>query len=150
MGTLDKIIMLLKAQNKKQIDLCNYIGVKKNAFTAWKSGVNRSYLKYIAEIAEFFNVSTDYLLGKTENIHGTDDEGVLSELREANSCYSISLSEHEKRLISAYRDKPEMQPAVDRLLGIESATAKNIGEDIAETVFKTQNALNTKCNSNSK
>lgn len=63
---------------------------------------------------------------------------------------SFVLSEHEKRLISAYRDKPEMQPAVDKLLGIDSAPAKNIVEDIAETVIKTQNALNTKCNSNSK
>lgn len=60
------------------------------------------------------------------------------------------LSEHEKRLVSAYRDKPEMQPAVDKLLGIDSAPVKNIGEDIAETVINTQNALNTKCNSNSK
>lgn len=64
-----------------------------------------------------------------------------------NTCI---LSEHEIRLISAYRDKPEMQPAVDRLLAIDSAPAKNIGEDIAETVIKTQKALHTKCNSNSK
>lgn len=67
-----------------------------------------------------------------------------------NNNLEYNLSEHEKRLISAYRDKPEMQPAVDKLLGIDSAPAKNIGEDIAETVIKTQNALNTRCNSNSK
>lgn len=67
-----------------------------------------------------------------------------------NNNLQYNLSEHEKRLISAYRDKPEMQPAVDKLLGIDSAPAKNIGEDIVETVIKTQNALNTKCNSNSK
>lgn len=67
-----------------------------------------------------------------------------------NNNLQYNLSEHEKRLISAYRDKPEMQPAVDKLLGIDSAPAKNIGEDIAETVINTQNALNTKCNSNSK
>ena len=56
----------------------------------------------------------------------------------------------KKKLISAYREKPEMQPAVDRLLAIDSAPAKNIGEDIAETIIKTQKALHTKCNSNSK
>ena len=56
----------------------------------------------------------------------------------------------KKKLISAYREKPEMQPAVDRLLAIDSAPTKNIGEDIAETVIKTQKALHTKCNSNSK
>lgn len=67
-----------------------------------------------------------------------------------NNNLEYNLSEHEKRLISAYRDKPEMQPAVDKLLGIDSAPAKNIGEDIAETVINTQNALNTRCNSHSK
>ena len=63
---------------------------------------------------------------------------------------SFVLSEHEKNLISAYRDKPEVQLSIDRLLGIETAPSKNIGEDIAETVMKTQKALHTKCNSNSK
>ena len=63
MNTLDKITLLLKEQNKKQVDLCNYLGIKKNAFTSWKSGRNKSYEKYIGKIAEFFNVSADYLLG---------------------------------------------------------------------------------------
>lgn len=67
MDTLNKIRTLLKEQNKKQIDLCNYIGVKKNTFTSWNSGLNTSYKKHIDKIAEFLNVSTDYLLGRTEN-----------------------------------------------------------------------------------
>ena len=67
-----------------------------------------------------------------------------------NNNLEYNLSEHERRLISAYRNKPEMQPAVDKLLGIDSAPAKNIGVDIVETVINTQNALNTKCNSISK
>ena len=33
---------------------------------------------------------------------------------------SISLNDHECRVVLAYRNKPEMQPAVDRLLEIES------------------------------
>lgn len=63
LSTLDKIILLLKEQGKKQIELCEYIGVKKNAFTSWKAGVNHSYKKHIDKIAEFLGVSTDYLLG---------------------------------------------------------------------------------------
>lgn len=31
----------------------------------------------------------------------------------------VSLSEHEKNVIEAYRKNPEMQPAVDKLLGVE-------------------------------
>lgn len=32
-----------------------------------------------------------------------------------------NLSNHEKKVITSYRQKPEMQPAVDRLLGIDEA-----------------------------
>ena len=67
MDILTNIIQLLKERNKKQIDLTNYLGVSKNIFTDWKSGRNTSYKKYLPEIAEFFNVSTDYLAGK-ENL----------------------------------------------------------------------------------
>lgn len=31
-----------------------------------KNGSNRSYLKHLREIAEFYNVSESYLLGKTD------------------------------------------------------------------------------------
>ena len=78
MNTLDKIIQLLKEQNKKQIDLCEHIGVKKNAFTSWKAGANHSYKKHIDKIAEFLGVSTDYLLGtQKENPAANSDEALM-------------------------------------------------------------------------
>ena len=43
-----------------------YLGLGKTAFTGWKSGKNTSYNKHIGKIAEFFGVSTDYLLGRTD------------------------------------------------------------------------------------
>ena len=57
---------MLKKQNKTQKELCDYLGIKKNAFTNWKNGSNTSYIKHLPKIAEFFDVSTDYLLGKTD------------------------------------------------------------------------------------
>ncbi len=63
MNTLDKITQLLKEQKKNQSDLCMHLGLKKNTYTNWKSGANSSYKKYLPQIAEFFNVSVDYLLG---------------------------------------------------------------------------------------
>lgn len=62
MDTLFIILRRLKELNKKQIDLTNYLDLKKNAFSDWKSGRSNSYLKYISQIAEFLEVSTDYLL----------------------------------------------------------------------------------------
>ena len=43
----------------------------------------------------------------------------------------IILTNHEKRVIEAYRNKPEMQPAVDKLLGVEPDALAN---DIINTI----------------
>ena len=49
----------------------------------------------------------------------------INDLQSASSAQKrIVLSEHEKQLISAYRSHPEMQPAVDTLLGIEQEVKK--------------------------
>lgn len=66
MDTLNKIIQLLKQKNKSQKNLTDFLGLHSNNFTNWKSGNNTSYLKYISQIAEYLEVSTDYLLG-TDN-----------------------------------------------------------------------------------
>lgn len=112
MRTLNKISELLKLQNKTQKDLTDYLGISKNVFTDWKSGRNESYLKYLPQIAEFFNVSVDYLLGNT-NI--PNPNGIID---------NNELSEKEKKLIAAYRNKPDMQKSVDVLLGITDGEFK--------------------------
>jgi transcriptional regulator with XRE-family HTH domain len=77
LATLDKIKALLKEQNKTQKQLMDYLGLGKTAFTGWNSGANTSYNKHIGKIAEFLNVSTDYLL-YDEN-KNTPDEQILTE-----------------------------------------------------------------------
>ena len=36
-------------------DLANHLGISGNVITNWKNGSNRSYLKHLREIAEFYN-----------------------------------------------------------------------------------------------
>ena len=64
MDVLTKILALLDENNIQQKDLSDYLGLSKNTMTGWKNGNNKSYMKYLSQIAEFFNVSVDYLLGK--------------------------------------------------------------------------------------
>ena len=63
MNTIDIICDLLEKQNKSQKDLADYLGIGKNRITDWKAGRIQSYTKYLPQIAEFFGVSVDYLLG---------------------------------------------------------------------------------------
>lgn len=66
MDTFDRIQKLLSDRNIEQQEFANAIGVRKQAISEWKKGVTKSYTKYIDKIADYFNVSTDYLLGKTD------------------------------------------------------------------------------------
>lgn len=66
MSTLSKIQQLLKEQNKTQKDLTDFLQLKKSTFTSWKSGANESYKKYIDKIADYLDVTTDYLLGNSD------------------------------------------------------------------------------------
>ncbi|MBO5019037.1 MAG: helix-turn-helix transcriptional regulator [Clostridia bacterium] len=79
MDTLEKILNLLREQKKTQKQLMDHLGLGKTAFTGWKNGDNQSYNKHIGKIAEFFGVSTDYLLGieKEKSPTANSDETLM-------------------------------------------------------------------------
>ncbi len=81
MDILDRILMLLG--NREQRELTNFLGLKSVAFSEWKSGKSKSYKKYLIEIADFFNISLDYLVyGKEKGCSTfklTDEEQELLE-----------------------------------------------------------------------
>lgn len=64
MHIFDNIQALLKNKRKTQKELCKYLGLRGQAFTDWKSGKSESYMRYLPQIAEYFDVSVDFLLGK--------------------------------------------------------------------------------------
>ena len=55
-------------------------------------------------------------------------------IRYVGSASTDNLSQKEKAVINSYRNKPGMQPAVDKLLGIDTtvSNAGNIATDVAE------------------
>lgn len=93
------LLSTLKERGMKQADLCRISGVPRSLISEYISGKKSPTLGNAIAIASALNVTLDYLTGKTEK---------------------IILSEKEKKLVLAYRSHPEMQSAVDKLLGIES------------------------------
>ena len=72
MCIMHKVITLLEESGKKQTDFANKIGVPKQLISDWKSGRNKSYMKYLPQIADYFGVSVDYLLGKEDKKNPPD------------------------------------------------------------------------------
>lgn len=64
--TLTRIMEELQAQKKMQYELTDYLGINYSSFAAWKAGRNKSYLKYLHAIADFLDVSVEYLKGETD------------------------------------------------------------------------------------
>ena len=81
-----------------QRELANTLGVSNTRISNWEQGVNRPDAEMIGALCHALNVSPSRLLG----IQITDRE----------------LTDKENDIIDAYRQKPEMQHAVDVLLGL--------------------------------
>ena len=104
---LDRISKLLNG--REQRELTDFLGIKSVAFSEWKSGKSKSYKKYLIEIADFFNVSIDYL------VYG----------KEINSIQD-NLSEDEKRLLNMYSQLTDIEKG--EILGEMKNITKGRGE----------------------
>ena len=107
MLTLNKIIDLMSQHSCDNQKLATALGLNRQVVTDWKAGRSKSYKKYLPQIAEYFNVSIDYLLGKTE------------EEQKNQPASGGELTDHDRILLEAYHANPDLQATVDRILGIQ-------------------------------
>lgn len=99
----DNIITEMQKQNKSQKELTDYLKVSKSTFTDWKSGKSKSFMKYLPEIADFLDVSVDYLLGKTyKKNKTTPEEQPLTDAQEALLNYCSDLSNEDLAKVIDY------------------------------------------------
>jgi transcriptional regulator with XRE-family HTH domain len=82
----EKIKALRTAHNLTQAELARKLGVTRNGVNSWEQGLSIPSTNYIVELSKLFGVSTDYLLGISEqaniNVAGLNakDVALLSEL----------------------------------------------------------------------
>lgn len=104
-----KVPVLFEILERKGItgsQLASGIGVSTGNIFDWKSGRSAPKPEAICKIAEYLNCSTDYLLGRT-----TAPEQPMQ-----------FQTTKEQQILLAYKAHPELQPAIDKLLGIEEET----------------------------
>ena len=58
-----KLKTLRTEQNLKQEDLAKHLGVNQRTISNWENAVREPDFKTLTQIATYFKVSTDYLLG---------------------------------------------------------------------------------------
>lgn len=105
MSTIDIICDLLEKQNKSQKDLADYLGIGKNRITDWKAGRIQSYTKYLPQIAEYFGVTIDYLLGNSPREVSSPLPADLAELIETFSDEEMEELRSYVRFLISKREK---------------------------------------------
>lgn len=101
---LDNIIVCMNCKNLDQKDLCKYLGVNPQMFTNWKNGHSNSYMRRLPKIAEFFDITVDYLIGKTdkkEKPTTETDDGLSPEFK---SLYRQLTPEQKAIVLGAMRE----------------------------------------------
>ena len=110
----EKIKKLRLEKGVSQEELAKVLNTTKQAVYKYESNVVTNIpISKIQILANFFEVSPAFLTGW-------------------NGEKSEEFTNHEKNVIKAYRAKPEMQPAVDKLLGVENSDA--LLEDMKNTM----------------
>lgn len=87
------------------------------------------------------NSSCDLVLYVTDRLNLDIDELFSGRITlKIDTSLNPEITRHELSLVRAYRSKPDMQKAVDTLLGIDSADA-DISADIKQTIDVGENAF---------
>lgn len=92
----------------EQKDLAHVLGISRQYYSRYELGQIDLPIRHYITLAEFYNVSIDYLCGLSDTPRPLyHDKGTPDTLSKYNS------------LIDHYRTRPAMQQAVDKLLDID-------------------------------
>ncbi len=100
----EKLKNLRKKKKLSQTEMAKILNVHQTAVSQWEKGRTTPDMQTLIKIADYFNVSIDYLLGQEKNTIDTEE----------------TLTLEEKQLIEKYRLLDDYgQKAVNHMLDIE-------------------------------
>lgn len=51
----------------RQVDIADFLGIKQTVYSRYERGYQNIPLEYLIKLADYYKVSTDYILGRTNN-----------------------------------------------------------------------------------
>lgn len=93
---------LRKLKNKTQEGVAKDLSVSKSTIAMWETNKRTPDFEKTEEIADYFNVDLDYLMGRKSRSTSFDDM-----IEPSANAYVFKLSEEEQLLIEAYRSNDE-------------------------------------------
>lgn len=103
------ILSLIGNERGAKSKFSQTLGLPSSALGDWQTGRNKSYLKKLPEIAAYFDVSVDYLLGNTDTKKepAPNQEGEFSEKDIRLLNWFRSLPQEKQKAILVAQDAPK-------------------------------------------
>lgn len=122
-----------------QEELGQTLGLNKSTIQRYESGkIVKIKLPILQAMANTLNVNPNYLALKTNNPKQNSKDNSTPIKNNIILDKKIKISSHELNVIEAYRNKPDMQPVVDKILDV-STTTNNSNPDMREIQNKCDN-----------
>lgn len=122
MDTKDILKSKRKELNLSQKEVADYVGVSEATVSRWESGnIANMGRDKIALLSKILKISPSVIAGYAD----INDFEI-----------PFILTKEEKELITAYRNKPEMQSAVNTLLGISNNSPRTVEYPMAARTTK--------------
>lgn len=81
----NRLILLRKKNKKTQEEIAKIIGVTRPAYTAYEIGTRSPDYTILESLADYFDVSTDYLLGRSDNPNPSETNDEFDPMTEINN-----------------------------------------------------------------
>lgn len=98
----DKLRELRKEKKVSQEEIGKLCGVAKNTVSNWENNINKPDIDLVLKLAQYFNVTTDYLLGFTQ-----DDLDKIKQLEIALKNAGVDNIEQAMQIIDILKNEKD-------------------------------------------
>ncbi len=98
----DKLRELRKEKKVSQEEIGKLCGVAKNTVSNWENNINKPDIDLVLKLAQYFNVTTDYLLGFTQ-----DDLDKIKQLEIALKNAGVDNIEQAMQIIEILKNEKD-------------------------------------------
>jgi transcriptional regulator with XRE-family HTH domain len=127
--------------NMTQEDIAKFLGISRARYSHYENGRSEPDNETLKKLADFFNVTTDYLLGRTDSPHGyTIEARTKTDSPNPLNGQDIQLSQEEIKILEEIKKHPVLfhdlanapQKKIKQLIKIWNFIKKDLEEDNAD------------------
>lgn len=99
---IERLKKLRKKEKLTQKDIATFLNISQPAYQQFESGKKKMNLETMEKLADFFNVSTDYLLGKTDIPDPESDIDLDSAIDNSVAYDGTPITDNDREIIKDF------------------------------------------------